>query len=265
MGESRTDAALNIVEISGLAWALTVHKAAEVLAIEAADADLSAYRESAQAEASRQVDAEDSPAMEAELRRAGIVDGHGAITRQWVLAVWIAALAPVKAAVVVQTRDLSVHTEIGLARGRGVGITYHRRIRHGLDGVGVTEVRTAVEVSFFHEENAWAAIRRHLPDFTDVQPTVRTTPHDAVANATCTVHLEVSARPIGSGPGSEEKTYVRKDVWALADRLYSLRTSPAEDGGPAVTEVPSSDISREFVWRLLGAREYLAGAVEKAA
>jgi hypothetical protein len=75
----------------------------------------------------------------------------------------------------------------------------------------------------------------------------------------------VSARPIGSGPDSEVQAYVRKDVWALADRLYSLRTSPAEDDGPAVAEVPSSDISREFVWRLLGAREYLASAAEKAA
>ncbi|QDG65938.1 hypothetical protein NIBR502772_06675 [Pseudarthrobacter sp. NIBRBAC000502772] len=248
MGESRTDPALNIVEISGLAWALTVHKAAEVLAGEPeAEAAVSAYRESAQAEASRQLEAEDPQAMEAELRRAGIVDGQGAITRQWVLAVWIAASAPVKAAAVVQSQDLSVHTELGLTGGRGVGITYYRRIRHSVDGVAVTEVRNAVEISFFREEDAWAAIRRHLPAAAERQAAPDAVVGETGPGATHTFHLEVSAAvPVadqGHHPG-----HVSRDAWALAERSYSI-----------------ADLSREVAWRVLGAREYLASAAEKAA
>lgn len=246
MGESRTDPALNIFEISGLAWASTVHKAAEVLANKA-DGDLSAYRESAQAEASRQLDAEDPQAMEAELRLAGIVDGQGAITRQWVLAVWIAASAPVKAAAVVQTQELSVHTEIGLAGGRGVGITYYRRIRHGVDGVAVTEVRNAVEVSFFREEDAWAAIRRHLPAAAERQAAPDTVIEETGPVATHAFHLEVSAAVPAADQG-HHSGHLSRDAWALAERSYSI-----------------ADLSREFAWRVLGAREYLASAAEKAA
>ena len=265
MGASRTEAALSVFQISGLAWASTVHKAAESLAHEP-DADLSAYQDSIQALAVRQLDAATVQTVDAELGRAGIVDQYGAINPQWVLAVWISAFAPVKVAAVVQSRELSVHTELGLAAGRGVGVSYERRIRHSTDGVDVTEVRNAVEISFFTEENARAAIKRHLPDVSDLPAPPAATPDETVADARYTIHLEVAARLEGARPGEadERPGHVSRDIWALTERLNSVRTSSAH-GGLALTEVPASDIGREFAWRLLGAREYLASAAGQAA
>ncbi|WP_160142482.1 hypothetical protein [Arthrobacter sp. SLBN-100] len=280
MGESRTDVALNVFEISAVAWALTVHKAAEVLAHEPA-VDLSAYRDSIQAEALRALDSQEVEAAGAELRRAGIVDANGAITRQWVLAVSIAAFGPLKATAVVQSGGSSVHTELALAGGRGIGVTYARRIRHGDGGVDVREVRNAVEISFFTEENAWAALKRHLPDITEV-PEARELPKapgaalsEIIANAGYTIHLQVSAHPTGSrtvrpsapvpAPApAPAPDHVSWDVWALAERLYVVSTGPS-GGGSALTPVPWDAIRLGFAWRLLGAREYLASAAEQAA
>lgn len=265
MGESRTDAALNVVQISGQAWASTVHKAAESLAQEP-DADLSAYQASIQALAVRQLDTATVQAVDAELGRAGIVDQSGAINPQWVLAVWISAFAPVKIAAVVQSHELSVHTELGLAGGRGVGVSYDRRIRHSTDGVDVTEVRNAVEISFFSEENAWAAVKRRLPDVTGLPTPSAATPDETVANARYTIHLEVAAHLEGARSSQVDAWpgHVSRDIWTLTERLNSVRTSTAH-GGLALTEVPAGDIGREFAWRLLGAREYLASAAEQAA
>lgn len=261
MGETRPDPALNILEISGLAWAATVHKAVEAMG-DAAGAGLAAYQQSAQAQATRDLTAADAQALDHELKRAGIVDGHGVINPQWVLAVGIAASAPVKAAMVVQSQESSVHTEVGLAAGRGVGISYHRRIRPGADGVAVTEVRNAVEVSFFSEENAWAAMSRHLPHLAAVPAPpaatpVGSTPGESVENATHTIHLEVSAYPTA---GVDAQAHTSRQAWAVADSLYSVGTGSAGGNGPAVAAVPPGDIGREFAWRLLGAREYLASA-----
>lgn len=276
MGESRTDVGLNVFKISGLAWALTVHKAAGALAHQP-DADLSAYACSVQAQAVREMDAEAVQTLEAELRQAGIVDRGGVITRQWVLAVWISAFGPLRAAAVVQSADLSVHTELALAGGRGIGVTYARRIRHGEAGVEVTDVRNAVEISFFAEENAWAAIKRHLPDMPDVPEVpnfAEATTGETVANARYTIHLQVSAHPAESGitgPGpaaspalADAPSHGSWDVWTLADRLYALGTNSSGDGS-ALAPVASDAIGREFAWRLLGAREYLASVAEQAA
>jgi uncharacterized protein YqiB (DUF1249 family) len=274
LGESRTDVALNVFEISGVAWALTVHKAAEVLEYEP-DADLSAYRDSIHAEALEALDSQEVEAAGAELRRAGIVDANGAITRQWVLAVSIAALGPLKATGVVQSGESSVHTELALAGGRGIGVTYARRIRHGDGGVDVKEVRNAVEISFFAEENAWAALKRHLPDITEVPEAAELpkAPGAAVseiaANARYTIHLQVSAHPAGSrtvrpSAPAPAPVYVSWDVWALGERLYSVSTGPSGEGS-ALTPVSSDAIRLGFAWRLLGAREYLASAAEQAA
>jgi hypothetical protein len=277
LGESRTDVALNVFEISGLAWALTVHKAAEALAHEP-DVDLSGYKDSVQALAVRELDAGAAQAAEAELRTAGIVDGTGAITRQWMLAVWIAASGPLKVASIVQSAGLSVHTELGLAGGRGVGVTYSRRISHGAEGMVVTEVRNAVEVSFFAEEDAWAAIKRHLPDMSQVPEPTEQQNSEPAEDARYTIHLHVSAHPAGShvaalgtapsNAGGDARgsapDHVSWDIWALAQQLYSVRTGPPGDE-PALTPVAPNDLSREFAWRLLGAREYLASTAEKAA
>ncbi|WP_426225237.1 hypothetical protein [Pseudarthrobacter sp. DSP2-3-2b1] len=276
MGESRTDVALNVVKISGRAWALTVHKAAGALAHEP-DADLSAYAGSVQAQAVREMDTEAVQALEAELRLAGIVDAGGTITRQWVLAVWISAFGPLRAAAVVQSADLSVHTELALAGGRGIGVTYSRRIRHGEAGVEVTDVRDAVEISFFAEEHAWAAIRRHLPDIPEVPGLPKSpaaTAGETVAAARYTIHLQVSAHPAGSRVAGSGPTpspapagapaHGSWDVWTLTDHLYAVGTNPSGDGS-ALAPVGSDAIGREFAWRLLGAREYFASVAEQAA
>ncbi|TVU66890.1 hypothetical protein FQP90_01760 [Paenarthrobacter nitroguajacolicus] len=254
MGAPRADAALNILEVSGLAWAETVRRAMESMPFEP-DADVSRLWASAQVRIGRELDGVDHRDVRAELRRAGIVDSQGVLVPQWILAVGIAATAPVKAATVVQWPDQSIHTETGLAGGRGVGVTYRRRIRHQPDGSAVTEVRNAVEVSFFQEEDAWAALSRHFPDLSEH----RTVPHDAVATGT-TIHLEVSASQ--AGPGWNGHPFASRHMWSMTDRLYSVGTDPADGNTPTLTAVPGTDIGREFAWRLLGAREYLASAAD---
>lgn len=274
MGESLTDAALNVFGISGVAWALTVHKAAEAFGQDPA-AELAAYWRSSAARALVALDAGSVRLAEAELRRAKITDECGAIRKQWLLAVWISAFAPLKAAAVVQSAEESVHTELALASGRGVAVTYARRIRHG-QGVEVTEVRNAVEISFFAEENAWAALNRHLPDTGDVPGS----PHlpkpglaafsEGATNAGYTIHLEVAAHHAGSRPAplsdvpAGAPDHVSKDVWVLAEHLYSFRTA-GSGKDYALAPVPRGSVGQAFAWRLLGAREYLASVAEQAA
>ncbi|MFK4640319.1 hypothetical protein [Paenarthrobacter histidinolovorans] len=260
MGEIRAGSRLNIVEISGFAWAETVRRAAEAMD-SGAEADFAAYQDSLQAQVG------DSQETGDELRRAGIVDAHGVMSPQWILAVHLAASAPLKASTVVQSNHAvpsvneSVHTEIGLAGGRGVGISYRRRISHQANGVVVTEVRNAVEVSFFLEEDAWAAVSRHFPDLRRLEPLPEATPGETAANATCTIHLDVSARPAfpaGSRP------YISRRVWAVADQLYAAEAGPGGEAATSLTAVPATDIAREFAWSLLGAREYLGSAAERS-
>lgn len=275
MGESQIDVALNVFRITGVAWALTVHKAAEALA-HGSEADLSAYLDSVDAQAFVALDSEALEMAEAELRQTGIVDGDGAISRHWVLAVWISAFGPLRAAAVVQTHETSVHTELALSGGRGVGLTYLRRIRHGGSGIDVTATSNAVEIAFFAEENAWAALRRHLPDLAEVpEATGLASPpaaglREIVARARYTIHLDVSAHPSGSrpsGPGAapvQAPDYLSRDVWALAERLYSVNASPSGEGF-ALTPVASDAIGHGLAWRLLGAREYLASVAGQVA
>ncbi|MDI2034855.1 hypothetical protein [Paenarthrobacter nitroguajacolicus] len=280
MRKLEADSRLNIVEVSGLAWAESVRRAAETLGNEADFAD---YQASLPEQGVR------SPETGDELRRAGILDAHGVMSPQWVLAVALAASAPVKASTVVQFRDTvqfkdtvqlrdaapsgdavrpeehSVHTEIGLAGGRGVGVSYQRRISHQADGAGLTEVRNAVEVSFFQEEDAWAALSRQFPDLSQLDGQHGATPGETAADTTCTIHLGVSATPTGQA-GS--RPYARGRVWAVADRLYSVDRSyssdetPEEDAPVSLAAVPATDIGREFAWSLLGAREYLGSAAD---
>ncbi|MCU1568943.1 MAG: hypothetical protein JWQ56_3880 [Pseudarthrobacter sp.] len=271
MGEVQTDVALNVFEITGVAWALTVHKAAETLA-HGSEADLSAYLDSINAQAILALDSDTVEMAEAELGRAGIVDGDGAISRQWVLAVWISAFAPIRAAAVLQGTETSVHTELALSGGRGVGLTYVRDIRPPGGAIDVTENRNAVEITFFAEENAWAALKRHLPDLAGVPEATRLANPPAaglseiVARARYTIHLDVSARPSGSRPAGPVAApdYLSRDVWALAERLYSVTTGPSGEGF-GLTPVPSDAIGHGLAWRLLGAREYLASVAGRVA
>ncbi|MEV7660627.1 hypothetical protein [Paenarthrobacter sp. NPDC089316] len=274
MGEIRADSRLNIVQVSGLAWAATCRKAAQTM-LSGEDADPAARQSSLQAQG------DISPEIAEELLRAGILDAHGVMSQQWVLAVFLAASAPLKASSVVQFEDterleeteqltgtlLSVHTDIGLAGGRGVGVSYRRRSSHEAGGAPVTEVRNAVEVCFFQEENAWAAISRHFPDPTLIPGSPPNPPQPTAANIGCTIHLDVSAIPSGTAQGSG---YVRRHTWGVTDHLYSVEPAhgvepargvePAGGEGPtaSLVPVPATDIASEFAWSLLGAREYLA-------
>ncbi|MDR6507084.1 hypothetical protein [Arthrobacter oryzae] len=283
MGEVRSDPHLNIFEISGLAWATTVNKAAAVLAAEpggfASAADVLA------AGAAGELSPEDTRMVDTELARAGIVDAAGNISAQWVLAVWTSAFAPIKVTTVSQAGLESSHCELGLAGGRGVAVSYRRRLsRTTTLGAEVAEVRNAVEISFFRAENAWAAAARSLPAMAELHaapsedtgfdgerttlplaadacsPTAVTDGVPAaIAHARCTVRLGVAASDPGSG-----RTRYSAAVWALADRLYSLRTEPGTENLSAV-HVPAGDVGRDFAWRILGAREFLASSSAQAA
>jgi hypothetical protein len=282
MGEVRSDPHLNIFEISGLAWATTVHKAAAVLAAEpggfVSAADVLAV------EAVGELSPEDTRMVDAELARAGIVDAAGNISAQWVLAVWTSAFAPIKVTTVSQAGLESSHCELGLAGGRGIAVSYRRRLSRTTLGVEMAEVRNAIEISFFRAEDAWAATARSLPAVAELhaapsgttgfdgerttipiaalppslQPVTDGVPA-AIAHARCTVRLGVAASDPGSG-----RTRYSAAVWALADRLYSLRTEPGT-GNLSAVDVPAGDVGRDFAWRILGAREFLASSAAQAA
>lgn len=289
MGKVRSDPYLNIFEISGHAWAMTVRKAAASLNAEAGG-DISNSPDMRAFHAIEEMSPEESRTAEAELTRAGIVDPAGNISAQWVLAAWILAYAPIKVTTVAQTAAESSHCELGLAGGRGIALSYRRRLSRTGHRIDVAEVKNIVEVSFFREEHTWAAIARNLPDLPELRANAvkgsafdgqRTTiPFEAlpawssgavpdglpseIINARCTTHLQVAARMEGGGSDPALRTSVTTDVWALADRLYSLRTA-AEPSSLSAVDVPPGDISREFAWRLLGAREFLAGSSAQAA
>lgn len=283
MGEVRSDPHLNIFEISGLAWATTVNKAAAVLAAE--PGGFASAAEVLAAGAAGELSPEDTRMVDAELARAGIVDAAGSISAPWVLAVWTSAFAPIKVTAVTQTGLESSHCELGLAGGRGVAVSYRRRLsRTTALGAEVAEVRNAVEVSFFRTEDAWAAVARSLPAMAELHaapsgatrfygerttlplaafPSSATAVTDgvpaAIAHARSTVRLGVTASDPGSG-----RTRYSAAVWALADRLYSLHTEPGTENLSAV-HVPPGDVGRDFAWRILGAREFLASSATQAA
>ncbi|MFC8039111.1 hypothetical protein ACFUOZ_07135 [Paenarthrobacter sp. NPDC057355] len=259
MGEIRAGSRLNVVEISGLAWAATVRKAAE--AMDSEDADLSAYQASLQAQG------DVTPAIAEELLSTGILDARGVMSQQWVLAVFLAASAPLKASSVVQFGDTarfgdtleSVHTDVGLAGGRGVGVSYRRRFGTEAGRVAATEVRNAVEVSFFREEDAWASLSRHFPDLPPPFDSPDDHPQPTAADVGCTIHLEVTAIPRATEHGS--RPYLRRQIWGVADRLYCVQATSAEGPMASLVPVPATDIASGFAWSLLGAREYLASVV----
>lgn len=258
MGEIRADSRLNVVEISPLAWAATVRKAAEAMD-SSQDAELAAYQASLQAQG------DVTPEVAEELLRAGILDARGVMSQQWVLAVFLAASAPLRASTVVQSGGTpqsgdtleSVHTEVGMAGGRGVGLSYRRRISTEAGGGAVTEVRNAVEVSFFREEDAWASLSRHFPDLPQLVDSPDNLPQATAADVGCTIHLEVTAVPPGRH-GSQP--YQRRHSWGVAERLYSVEASPGDTATSSLMPVPATDIASEFAWSVLGGREYLASA-----
>lgn len=268
---------------------MTVRKAAASLAAEPGG-DITNPQDIWASHTIEEMSPEESRTAESELARAGIVDSAGNISAQWVLAAWILAYAPIKVTTVAQTAAESSHCELGLAGGRGVAISYRRRLSRTGHRIDVAEIKNIVEVSFFREEHAWAATARNLPDLPELRAKAvkgsafdgqRTTiPFEAlpawssgtipdglpsaIINARCTTHLQVEARWEGHSSDPEPRASVTTDVWALAERLYSLRTA-AEPRSLSAVDVPPGDISREFAWRLLGAREFLAGSSAQAA
>ncbi|WP_445155190.1 hypothetical protein ACTWLI_02820 [Arthrobacter sp. Hor0625] len=297
MLERAGDPASGIIRISGLAWALAVDRTLRTLAAEP-EVDVAGYERSAPARALGALDPADTGRLAAELAAAGISGADGAIREPWLLAVMIAVSAPVRVSAVARTGECSVHTDLGLAGGRGVAVAYRRRVRtpegpetSPVDVVGVDD---AVEVALFEEQDAWAAVRRILPevpglraaagatrptglpaggrrrlDPRDLQGTggaaVPQDLRDAVLAPRCTVHLQVSAGPaplVGAASGAA--AYSSGDVWALADRLYSVRTTGG-DHALVLEDVPPGDIATTLQWRLLGAREFLATSAGQVA
>jgi hypothetical protein len=284
--QSIGDPDLNIFEISGLAWAAAVDGALRALAAEP-EIDFAAYQQSANALALGSLEPADTRRLDAELREAGIVGPDGTMPDQWLVAVLIAVNAPIRVTVVARTGEHSAHTDLGLADGRGIAVSYRRRIRTTDAGTAVTGIQDVVEVALFEEQHAWSAVRRILPDFTELQAgpgSARSldgdrTPispqqlqslggaelqqdvKDAVLAPRCTVHLDVVAAQPGATPA-----FRAADVWHLAEKLYSVRTS-GDDGGRSLVmvDVPPGDVARELFWRLLGAREFLAGSAGQAA
>ncbi|MGO4121369.1 hypothetical protein [Arthrobacter sp. YAF16] len=292
MLQSIGDPDLNIFEISGLAWAVAVDRALRALAAEP-EIDFAAYQQSSTALALGSLEPADTRRLDAELREAGIVGPDGTMPEQWLLAVLIAVSAPIRVTVVARTGEHSAHTHLGLAGGHGIAVSYRRRIRTTDAGTAVTGIQDVVEVALFEERHAWSAVRRILPGFTELQAgpgsargldsdrgldgartpvspqqlqavgsaELQQDVKDAVLAPRCTVHLDVVAAPPGTAPA-----FRAADLWHLSEKLYSVRTS-GDDGGRSLVmvDVPPGDVARELFWRLLGAREFLAGSAGQAA
>jgi hypothetical protein len=277
--QSRAEPALDAVEISGLAWAAAVDAGIRAHAAHPG-VDAAAYEQSAGAKALAALEPGDAARLEAELRAAGITGPDNQLAEHWRTSVLLAVTAAVRVSVVAATAEYSMHTDLALSEGLGLAVSYRRQARTTAAGEEVMDVRDAVELVRFDEPDAWAALRRTLPDLAELlaspgsagwlegerTPISRTEllnlpdavlPPDvktAVLTPRCRVHLEVTAdRP---GPTT---VFHAADVWALADRLYAVRTA---DGGQSLVlvHVPSGDLLRQLQWRLLGAREALAGA-----
>ena len=278
------DPDLNIFEISGLAWAAAVDGAMRTLAAEPG-IDFSSYRQSATALVVGSLEPAVTTRLEAELRQAGIAGPDGTIRDQWLLAVLMAVSAPIQVTAVARSREQSVHTDLGLAGGRGIAVSYRRRIQAAAAGAAPTGIQDVVEVALFEERHAWAAVRRILPDCPELRAGAgearsldgdripvsaqqlrslgsANLPRDvkeAVLAPRCTVHLEV----VAARPGTDAALRTA-DAWHLADKLYSVRTS-GDDGGLVLVDVPPGDLARELSWRILGAREFLAGSAAQVA
>lgn len=284
MPDSAVIPATTRFRMTSLAWALAVQRATGTLRTDSAG-----HGPETSPEASPDSQPDDHPGGEAaflagldgrtragiedELTAAGITDDAGTLRPQWLQALELAASAPIQADLVSRSGDSSTHCRVNLFDGRGLGVEFTRPVAPAADGsVAPTGVADVVTVTLFPETVLWPVMARSLHRFPELLAGDGGVPPgapDAVepAEATeagkpvrATVHLDVRSRAAGT-----DRQYRAGGVWALSDRLYSVRTAgPATAQRPVMAAAEGGDIARQLVWHVLGAREFLADSAREA-
>lgn len=293
MPDSAVIPATTTYRMSSLAWALAVHGATETLRGEAG-VDFSGYRPGPEVALLAGLDEPTRAGLASELTTAGITETGGNIQPQWLRALGQAAAAPVRVSLVSHSGGLSTHCRVDLFEGRGIAVEFTRQVATTAEGrVAAADVADVVTVTLLSEAVLWPVLARSMPPFPELTaggrgPDAGTEDSGpvpgrdgtktalsaadvaalaggraggvppgvvaAVAAAKATVYLEVQSRAAGT-----DLPYRAAGVWALSDRLYSVRT-----GGPAAArrlvmeEAAGGDIARQLVWNVLGARDFLA-------
>lgn len=283
MPDSAVIPATTTFRMTSLAWALAVQRATETLRTDSPGQVPDARPDSPpgprpgdEAAFVAGLDGRTRAAIEGELAAAGITDDAGTLRPQWLQALELSARAPIQADLVSRSGDSSTHCRVNLFDGRGLGVEFTRPVATAADGnvvpAGVADV---VTVTLFPETVLWPVMARSLRRFPEllagdggvppgdgdaVDPAEITDAANAAEPARATVHLDVRSRAAGTG-----RQYHAGGVWALTDRLYSVRPAgPATAQRPVMTAVDGGDIARQLVWHVLGAQEFLANSAGEA-
>lgn len=276
MPDSAVIPATTTFRMTSLAWALAVHRATETLRTASAGHVPDAHPHSppgGEAAFLAGLDGRARAGIEGELSAAGITDDAGTLRPEWLQALELAAGSPIQADLVSRSGDSSTHCRVNLFNGRGLGVVYTRPVATAADGsVAPAGIADVVTVTLFPETVVWPVMARSLPRFPELldgDGGIPPVAPDAVEPAEitgaaepvrATVHLDVRSRAAGT-----DRQYRAGGVWALSDRLYSVRTAgPATAQRPVMAAVDGGDIARQLVWHVLGAQEFLANSTREA-
>lgn len=277
MPDSAVIPATTTFRMSSLAWALAVQRATETPRRASGEHRPDARPGSRpdshpgnEASFLAGLDGRTRAGIEVELTAAGITDDAGILQSRWLQALQLSAGAPIQADLVSRSGGSSTHCRVNLFDGRGLGVEFTRPVATAADGsVAPAGVADVVTVTLFPETVLWPVMARSLRRFPEllagdggvppgdpdaVEPAEIT---DSAESARATVHLDVRSRAAGTS-----RQYRAGGVWALSDRLYSVRTAGPNTAQMAA--VDGADIARQLVWHVLGAREFLANGTREA-
>jgi hypothetical protein len=298
MAGSTVKSALNKYRISSLAWALAVDKTMKALR-EEPEVDFDSYSSSEPARILSGLDDDTMAGLLHELVVAGITNAAGSISPQWILAIWQASNAPLKVELVSRSGGTSTHSQVSLFEGRGLAIEFSRTVATAADGsVSVTGIGGVTNVTLFTEDVLWPVLAGSMPPFLeltatgseeeeatdspsltrsprikvaaeevarlvsgadDSETTVPTDVAAAIMAPKATVHLTVMAGAGDEGATASGEHYQSAAVWALAHRLYSVKTTGTDSKRSLVlVERPPGHIAQQLVWSVLGAHDFMS-------
>lgn len=294
MAGSTVKSSLSTYRLSSLAWALAVDKTMMALRSEP-EVDFDSYSASGPARMLSGLDDDTMGALREELAVAGITTAAGSISPQWILAIWQASNAPIKLELVSRADGLSTHSQVSLFDGRGLANTFSRTVATEADGsVSVVGIGTVSTITLFTEDILWPVLAGSMPPHPKLTATgsadpdsssltggprikvsaeevsklvdgsegATTVPNDvtaAIKSPTATVHLSVVAGSEAGDATRSDEHYQSAAVWALADKLYSVKTTGADSQRSLVlAERPPGHIAQQVVWSVLGAHDFLS-------
>lgn len=295
MAGSTVKSSLNTYRLSSLAWALAVDKTMAALRSEP-EVDFDSYSASEPARMLSRLDDDAMGKLSEQLTVAGITNAAGSISPQWILAIWQASNAPIKLELVSRAGGLSTHSQVSLFDGRGLAIKFSRTVSTGTDGsVSITGIGDVSTITLFTEDILWPVLADSMPPHPELTatgtenpesssltggPRIRvsaeevsklaewfegdaaTVPNDvaaAIKSPRATVHLSVVAGTEARDAAGSGEHYQSAAVWALADKLYSVKTTgPDSQRSLVLAERPPGHIAQQVVWSVLGAHDFLS-------